>query len=148
MRNLAFAVVAIEPEAILGVSFQLSFAAVAALVALMEARLAGLEDDPDPYLPQRGAAPRGYDVIVAPSGEQAAVRDADGNLQRKSARAARRGRPDVGRRKGCFMLASDRSSEQSRLWSPATPGARDDRVVRPGHAASHGADPADVEEGR
>ena len=43
MRNLAFAVlavVAIEPEAILGVSFQLSFAAVAALVAVMEARLA------------------------------------------------------------------------------------------------------------
>ena len=42
MRNLAFAVfavVAIEPEAILGVSFQLSFAAVAALVAVMEARL-------------------------------------------------------------------------------------------------------------
>ena len=45
MRNLAFAVlavVAIEPEAILGVSFQLSFAAVAALVAVMEARLAAL----------------------------------------------------------------------------------------------------------
>ena len=43
MRNLAFAVlavVAIEPEAILGVSFQLSFAAVAALVAVMEARIA------------------------------------------------------------------------------------------------------------
>jgi competence protein ComEC len=62
MRNLAFAVFAvvlIEPEAILGVSFQLSFAAVAALVAVMEARLAGLERDPDPYLPRRGAAPRG-----------------------------------------------------------------------------------------
>ncbi len=62
MRNLAFAVfavVAIEPEAILGVSFQLSFAAVAALVAVMEARLLRLESDPDPYLPQRGAAPRG-----------------------------------------------------------------------------------------
>jgi competence protein ComEC len=60
MRNLAFAViavVAIEPEAILGVSFQLSFAAVAALVAVMEARLAGLESDPDPYLPQRGRPP-------------------------------------------------------------------------------------------
>ena len=43
MRNLAFAVlavVAIEPEAILGVSFQLSFAAVAALVAVMESRIA------------------------------------------------------------------------------------------------------------
>jgi competence protein ComEC len=59
MRNLAFAVfavVAIEPEAILGVSFQLSFAAVAALVAVMEARLASLESDPDPFLPQRGRA--------------------------------------------------------------------------------------------
>jgi competence protein ComEC len=60
MRNLAFAVFAvilIEPEAILGVSFQLSFAAVAALVAVMEARLAGMETDPDPYLPQRGRPP-------------------------------------------------------------------------------------------
>jgi competence protein ComEC len=62
MRNLAFAVfavVAIEPKAILGVSFQLSFAAVAALVAAMEARLASLESDPDPFLPQRGRAPTG-----------------------------------------------------------------------------------------
>ena len=60
MRNLAFAVfavVAIEPEAILGVSFQLSFAAVAALVAVMEARLAGLERNPDPFLPQHRTAP-------------------------------------------------------------------------------------------
>ena len=59
MRNLAFAVlavVAIEPEAILGVSFQLSFAAVAALVAVMEARLAGVDSDPDPFVPKRGAA--------------------------------------------------------------------------------------------
>src|ERR1700761_3382768 len=43
MRNLAFAilvVVAIEPEAVMGVSFQLSFAAVAALVAVMESRIA------------------------------------------------------------------------------------------------------------
>jgi competence protein ComEC len=42
MRNLALAVLAIvvlEPDAIVGVSFQLSFAAVAALVAVMEARL-------------------------------------------------------------------------------------------------------------
>jgi competence protein ComEC len=60
MRNLAFAVfavVAIEPEAILGVSFQLSFAAVAALVAVMEARLASMEVNPDPFVPQRGRAP-------------------------------------------------------------------------------------------
>src|SRR5271157_5344603 len=60
MRNLAFAVfavIAFEPEAVLGVSFQLSFAAVAALVAVMEARLAGLETDPDLFLPQRGRPP-------------------------------------------------------------------------------------------
>jgi len=71
MRNLAFAVlavVAIEPEAILGVSFQLSFAAVAALVAVMEARLAGIEPDPNPYLPRRAAAPPGLflDVLRKP----------------------------------------------------------------------------------
>ncbi len=60
MRNLAFAVIAVialEPEAILGVSFQLSFAAVAALVAVMEARIAGMEADPDPFLPQRARPP-------------------------------------------------------------------------------------------
>ena len=41
MRNLAVAaafVIAVEPEAILGASFQLSFAAVAALIAVWEAR--------------------------------------------------------------------------------------------------------------
>ena len=61
MRNLAFAVlavVAIEPEAILGVSFQLSFAAVAALVAVMESRIAALDVDPDPFVPKRGADPK------------------------------------------------------------------------------------------
>ena len=58
MRNLAFAVlavVAIEPEAILGVSFQLSFAAVVALVAVMESRIAALDLDPDPFVPKRDA---------------------------------------------------------------------------------------------
>jgi competence protein ComEC len=43
MRNLAFAaliVISIEPEAIMGASFQLSFAAVAALVAVYDSRLA------------------------------------------------------------------------------------------------------------
>jgi competence protein ComEC len=43
MRNLGFAalaVIALEPEALLGASFQLSFAAVAALVAVYEARYA------------------------------------------------------------------------------------------------------------
>ena len=61
MRNLAFAVlaiVALEPEAILGVSFQLSFAAVGALVAVMEGRLARVEQGLDPFVPERGKAPR------------------------------------------------------------------------------------------
>ena len=43
MRNLAFAALAVtlwEPEALLGASFQLSFAAVAALVAVYESRMA------------------------------------------------------------------------------------------------------------
>ncbi len=43
MRNLGFAallVILLEPEALLGASFQLSFAAVAALVAVYEARIA------------------------------------------------------------------------------------------------------------
>jgi competence protein ComEC len=56
MRNLAFAVlaiVALEPEAILGVSFQLSFAAVGALVAVMETRLARMEAGRDPFVPTR-----------------------------------------------------------------------------------------------
>src|SRR5208282_1848899 len=43
MRNLAMAAlatIALEPEALLGASFQLSFAAVAALVAVFEGRSA------------------------------------------------------------------------------------------------------------
>ena len=73
MRNLAFAVfavVAIEPEAILGVSFQLSFAAVAALVAVMEARLAGARERPRSLSAEtpRGVAPRGLfaDLLAKP----------------------------------------------------------------------------------
>ncbi len=61
MRNLALAVltiVALEPDAILGVSFQLSFAAVGALVAVMEARLARLDHRRDPLLPARGRPPK------------------------------------------------------------------------------------------
>ena len=53
MRNLAFAALAViifEPEAILGASFQLSFAAVAALVAVYEGRMsqfnAAWKEDP------------------------------------------------------------------------------------------------------
>jgi len=60
MRNLGFAVlavVAIEPEAILGVSFQLSFAAVAALVAVMEARLAEMDAGRDAYPKKPAGAP-------------------------------------------------------------------------------------------
>ena len=56
MRNLAFAifaVVALEPEAVMGVSFQLSFAAVAALVAVSEQRLARLDATTDPFAPVR-----------------------------------------------------------------------------------------------
>ena len=56
MRNLALAVlaiVALQPEAILGVSFQLSFAAVAALVAVMESRMARDDDGADPFAPTR-----------------------------------------------------------------------------------------------
>jgi len=67
MRNLALsvlAIVALEPEAILGVSFQLSFAAVAALVAVMEARQARGEAGRDPFLPQRGRPPRRGAFIV------------------------------------------------------------------------------------
>jgi competence protein ComEC len=60
MRNLALAIlaiVAIEPEAVTGVSFQLSFAAVAALVAVMETRLARADPGPDPFAPERGKPP-------------------------------------------------------------------------------------------
>jgi competence protein ComEC len=62
MRNLALAVlgvVALEPEAILGVSFQLSFAAVGALVAVLESRMARLETSGDPLLSSPRAPPRG-----------------------------------------------------------------------------------------
>lgn len=48
MRNLGFAalaVIAIEPEQVAGASFQLSFAAVAALVAVQEARVRRAPDD-------------------------------------------------------------------------------------------------------
>ena len=61
MRNLALAVlavVALEPEAALGVSFQLSFAAVGALIAVLEARLARAEAPGDPYAPSP-RAPKG-----------------------------------------------------------------------------------------
>lgn len=64
MRNLAVAalcVIVLEPEALLGASFQLSFAAVAALVAVYEARAAryAREADEMVVVPAR-AAPRGW----------------------------------------------------------------------------------------
>jgi competence protein ComEC len=43
-----------------------------------------------------------------------------------------------------FTLASDRSPTENRPWSPAPAPARDDRIVRPGHGGSQGADPADA----
>ncbi len=69
MRNLGFAalaVVAIEPEQVAGASFQLSFAAVSALIAVQEARARRAPDDlfaePKPRAPKappwRGRAAR------------------------------------------------------------------------------------------
>ena len=45
-----------------------------------------------------------------------------------------------------FAMTSDRCDDEDRPWSPAPPPAPDERIVRPGHAMSHGADPADAEE--
>ena len=67
MRNLALAVlaiVALQPDAILGVSFQLSFAAVAALIAVMESRLARLDQSRDPFRAPRGPSPRRSALMV------------------------------------------------------------------------------------
>ncbi len=53
MRNLALAaclVILLEPEAIAGASFQLSFAAVAALVAVYEARMAAMAEERAEFL--------------------------------------------------------------------------------------------------
>ena len=58
MRNLAFAalaVIAIEPEQVAGASFQLSFAAVAALIAVQEARSRRPSEDPFAEPPTRQA---------------------------------------------------------------------------------------------
>ncbi len=46
-----------------------------------------------------------------------------------------------------FTMTSDRSTQQNRPWSPAPAPTRDDRLARPGHATSHGADPADTGRG-
>ncbi len=70
MRNLGLAilaVVALEPEAVTGVSFQLSFAAVAALVAVMEARLAAADgaSKPAPAPVWRRAAGKVCELLFA-----------------------------------------------------------------------------------
>lgn len=60
MRNLAMAVlfvIALKPEALLGASFQLSFAAVAALIAVWESRSARSADNEDMPLRAASAAP-------------------------------------------------------------------------------------------
>ncbi len=69
MRNLAFAALAVlvfEPEALLGASFQLSFAAVAALVAVYESRAAARaqRDIAGRRAPERGwfGRPRGHGI--------------------------------------------------------------------------------------
>ena len=63
MRNLALAalaVIALEPETVLGASFQLSFSAVAALVAVQEARLL----HPDGVEPDVRRGPARTDALV------------------------------------------------------------------------------------
>jgi competence protein ComEC len=42
-----------------------------------------------------------------------------------------------------FALASDRGADDDRPWSRRPAPERDDRVIRPGHTLSRGADPAD-----
>ena len=72
MRNLALAalcVIVLEPEAILGVSFQLSFAAVAALVAVYEARMRARAAGP-PGLGVGLASTQGWRVFRAWLAEQ------------------------------------------------------------------------------
>ena len=71
MRNLALAalcIIALEPEAILGASFQLSFAAVAALVAVYESRLEARQAEraADPFGLSKAPPPTGaFDRVLA-----------------------------------------------------------------------------------
>ena len=63
MRNLGLAAVAVimlEPEAIMGASFQLSFAAVAALIAVHEARYRRPSDEEELKPVPRAAKPEGW----------------------------------------------------------------------------------------
>jgi len=45
-----------------------------------------------------------------------------------------------------FTVATDRSPLEDRPWSRAPREAQDEKIMRPGNAASHGADPADPAE--
>jgi competence protein ComEC len=68
MRNLAFAaffVIVFEPEALLGASFQLSFAAVAALIAVYEARFDARIALRDETAPARMLAPTSLGARLA-----------------------------------------------------------------------------------
>jgi hypothetical protein len=47
---------------------------------------------------------------------------------------------------GGFALTADRATMQNRPWSPAPAPTLDDRIVRPGHATTHGAEPGEGEE--
>ena len=90
MRNLAFAtlaVVALEPEAVIGVSFQLSFAAVGALVAVMEARLTRIDSGRTLSSSRRASAEGEHRLVEASCRE--AARPA---VRHRSARPARRPR--------------------------------------------------------
>ena len=67
MRNLAFAaltVILLEPETIAGASFDLSFAAVAALIALQEHHARRDPVDPDPYAVPSRPEPRSADGLL------------------------------------------------------------------------------------
>ncbi|HME83233.1 MAG TPA: competence protein ComEC, partial [Roseiarcus sp.] len=52
------------------------------------------------------------------------------------------------RDQGGFALTADRTTGQNRPWSPAPAPTLDDRVVRPGHTTTHGAEPADPDQER
>jgi competence protein ComEC len=65
MRNLAFAamvVLALEPESLLGPSFQMSFAAVAALIALFERAAPGSDPEAGAFTPLRQQQPSPRDA--------------------------------------------------------------------------------------
>jgi competence protein ComEC len=83
MRNLAFAalaVIVLQPEALLGASFQLSFAAVAALVAVHESRVAARSFGPGGKARLAAASRREADVEARSLAENSAERSRHGIL--------------------------------------------------------------------